>query len=268
MIIQYNLSYDNAGGFAEYMGANTNCVYRYNVSINDGWRVKWDGVSSQVDEPSMYTAKGETNGQRGAAVWFSNYYGCSDCDVGSTDNQVYNNTFYIGKHIDDGWEVDINSFIELEPLTDNNEIKNNIFYIEPGSSLSYLEDTGAGTGNVMQYNLYTNGGPDDTNSDIPYNNDLSQQEIYNSDPLFTNKGGLSANDYMINNGSLAINSGVEIPNNGGLDYEGNDITAFLPIDRGAFETSITETIYTINASVLNTGGTIFPNGEVEFQGGR
>ncbi|WP_338237277.1 right-handed parallel beta-helix repeat-containing protein [Persicobacter diffluens] len=38
VVIQKCLSRYNAGGFIEVLGLNYNCSYRYNVSINDGWR--------------------------------------------------------------------------------------------------------------------------------------------------------------------------------------------------------------------------------------
>ena len=40
VLVQYNLSAGNAGGFCEILGNNYNCAYRYNVSVNDGHRVK------------------------------------------------------------------------------------------------------------------------------------------------------------------------------------------------------------------------------------
>ncbi|WP_281613064.1 right-handed parallel beta-helix repeat-containing protein [Flammeovirga sp. SubArs3] len=41
--IQYNYMEDCEGGFVEILGGNVNSVYRYNVSVNDGWREnpKW-----------------------------------------------------------------------------------------------------------------------------------------------------------------------------------------------------------------------------------
>lgn len=38
VVIQNCLSRYNAGGFIEVLGQNYNCSYRFNVSINDGWR--------------------------------------------------------------------------------------------------------------------------------------------------------------------------------------------------------------------------------------
>ena len=44
VIIQYNYSYNNEGGFAEILGDNINCGYRYNISVNDGYREDPNGV--------------------------------------------------------------------------------------------------------------------------------------------------------------------------------------------------------------------------------
>ncbi len=38
VVIQYCLSRYNAGGFIEVLGLNSNCSYRFNISVNDGWR--------------------------------------------------------------------------------------------------------------------------------------------------------------------------------------------------------------------------------------
>ena len=38
VVFQYNYSYNNEGGFAEVLGDNINCGYRYNISVNDGYR--------------------------------------------------------------------------------------------------------------------------------------------------------------------------------------------------------------------------------------
>ncbi len=225
VIVQYNLSYDNAGGFAEFMGGNTFCIYRYNISINDGWRVKYD---SSNPLPEMYTAKGETNAQVGSSVWFSNYGGNAG-NLASTDNQVYNNTFYIGKHVDNGWEVDINAFIEFEDDSDDNEIKNNIFYVAGSSSITYSKEDNAGAGNVMDYNMYNSNYP--TVSYFQGANDISSGW-----PLFANVGGLDPDDYRLAPCSPAIDAGELIGGNGGEDYYGNLLTGNIPTDIGAHET--------------------------------
>ena len=37
-------SYNNEGGFAEILGDNINCGYRYNISVNDGYREDPNGI--------------------------------------------------------------------------------------------------------------------------------------------------------------------------------------------------------------------------------
>ena len=36
--IQYNFMKDCEGGFVEILGGNERAVYRFNISLNDGWR--------------------------------------------------------------------------------------------------------------------------------------------------------------------------------------------------------------------------------------
>ncbi|PQB04110.1 hypothetical protein BST85_03735 [Aureitalea marina] len=235
VIIQYNLSWDNAGGFAEYMGDNTNCIYRYNISINDGWRVKFDNTivpePTIATHPQMFTAKGERNGQPGSAVWFSNYFGPSLPDVGSFNNSVYNNTFFIGKHIEDTWEVDIDAHIEFENLTDNNEVKNNLFYVSGSSTISYVKEAGAGAGNIMDNNMYNKEAPTDAYF-------MGPNDIYppNGWPLLANAGGLDPADYKIAPSSPAIDMGVTMAGNGGIDYFGNSLPGAGSTDIGAHQT--------------------------------
>ena len=43
VVLQYNFSYHNEGGFVEILGDNIRCGYRYNISVNDGYREDPDG---------------------------------------------------------------------------------------------------------------------------------------------------------------------------------------------------------------------------------
>ena len=137
VIVQYNVSYDNAGGFAEFMGANTNCIYRYNVSINDGFRVKWSNGATLQSNPEMYTSSGQKNTQNGKIIWFSDFTGFDgQTKVGAKNNKVYNNTIYIGQDTNGD---DITSLIRFENDTDLNEVKNNIFYVESERILNFTK---------------------------------------------------------------------------------------------------------------------------------
>jgi hypothetical protein len=232
VIVQYNLSYDNAGGFAEFMGANTNCIYRYNVSINDGFRVKhsnpWNLDQGPFIEeaPEMFSPNGKRNTQAGKIIWLSDFTGFQgEARVGSKNNQVYNNTIYIGKDTNNN---PITSLISFENDTNFNEVKNNIFYVETGSTLNFNNAATAGNNNVFDYNIYSNGGSFNAFFD-------GVNDILNTDPLFVNKGGVLPDDYRLTVGSKAIDSGTLMNNNGGQDYWGNSLSSSLPTDIGAHE---------------------------------
>lgn len=95
--IQYNYMEDCEGGFVEILGGNKNSVYRFNVSINDGWRAnpKW--------KTSNHT------------IWLNNvvpkgkHY--------PTESYIYNNTIYIDQPY--ATSIDIKG--------ENSYIYNNIF---------------------------------------------------------------------------------------------------------------------------------------------
>lgn len=48
--VQYNYMEDCEGGFVEILHGNTNAVYRFNVSVNDGWRVNenWEDSNHTI----------------------------------------------------------------------------------------------------------------------------------------------------------------------------------------------------------------------------
>ncbi|MDG2280031.1 MAG: right-handed parallel beta-helix repeat-containing protein [Flavicella sp.] len=218
LIVQYNLSLDNEGGFAEYMGANTNCIYRYNVSINDGWRIK--GING--------------NTQWGKTIWFSDFTGFEDEPrVGSSNNHVYNNTIYV--------KSGMTARIVIGESVHDNTVKNNIFYVDgtilfEEEDLDWTDET-PGYDNLFDTNLwYGSGSYPNIANEIQFNN-TAQNEIFNQDPLLTNKGGFSADDYKILENSPIINTGLEIGNNGGYDYWQTLLSAYSPTDIGAHETT-------------------------------
>ncbi|MCB1121968.1 MAG: right-handed parallel beta-helix repeat-containing protein, partial [Verrucomicrobiae bacterium] len=79
VVVQYNLSIDNHGGFVEILGNNKNCSYRYNISVNDGWRN--EGELGALSE--------------GNTLWFSGYTGHNSPRIGPHNSYVYNNTVYV-----------------------------------------------------------------------------------------------------------------------------------------------------------------------------
>ena len=78
--VQYNYMEDCEGGFVEILGGNVNAVYRFNISVNDGWRVS-------------PTAK---EGTQGHTLWVSQYFGGTRKEP-SDNSYVYNNTVYLDK---------------------------------------------------------------------------------------------------------------------------------------------------------------------------
>ncbi len=187
IIIQYNFSANNAGGFCEILGNNYNCAYRYNISVNDGYRVK-----------------GKNGGfQEGKTLWLSGFVGKNKKRNGPFNSYIYNNTIYVSK--------DIVSKFAFDKASDGVLIMNNIFYIE-GESKSVLGDQykpdTKGVFNmkdiVFKNNLFLNA--KNWPIDIPIKDILP---IFGN-PKFKNNGGLRIQDYIPSNITLIQNKGHEI----------------------------------------------------------
>ena len=187
VVIQYNLSVNNAGGFCEILGNNYNCSYRYNVSINDGYRVK--GVDGAFQE--------------GKILWFSGYCGKNSKRKGPFNTYIYNNTIYVKK--------DIVAKIAVDKASSGILIANNIFYIEGESKLvkgdQYKPEEGGGTSIenvVFKNNIYLNKNnwPDDVL--------IRENEPEIGDPLFRNPGGMNTEDYIPSNILLIKNRGIKV----------------------------------------------------------
>ena len=188
IIVQYNLSRNNAGGFVEILGNNYNCSYRYNVSINDGHRVKGEG----------------NNFQQGKSFWLSGFAGNGKNRIGPFNSYIYNNTVFANK--------DIVSKIAVDKGSKGVFVANNIFYFEGETAMvlgdQYKPDPG-GNGTIenvfFENNLFLeNNWPKEvliqpTNSII-------------GDPLFQNLGGKNIVDYYPNNIDLIKDKGVRIKN--------------------------------------------------------
>lgn len=103
--IQYNYMEDCEGGFVEILGGNINSVYRYNVSVNDGWRAN----------PNWKTSN--------HTIWINNKIprGTHECD----SSYIYNNTIIM--------DSDESYATSLDMKGKNTYIFNNIFYVKTGS---------------------------------------------------------------------------------------------------------------------------------------
>jgi len=103
VVVQYNFSARNAGGFCEILGDNFNCAYRYNVSVDDGQRVKGrDGAF-----------------QEGKTFWLSGYAGAKQKPRGPFNTYFYNNTIFVG--------ADHEAKFAVAPTAEGVLVANNIF---------------------------------------------------------------------------------------------------------------------------------------------
>ena len=108
--IQYNYMQDCEGGFVEILGGNQRAVYRFNISVNDGWRVNPNWANSDH------------------TIWLNDKIG-GQSGHPSYDSYIYNNTVVINKSGNDAFDtaIDING--------QNTRIYNNIFYAVNGSGI-------------------------------------------------------------------------------------------------------------------------------------
>ena len=221
VVAQYNLSLDNEGGFIEILGNNFNCAYRYNISINDGFRVK----------------KANGADQEGKTLWLTGYVGKAK-KTGPVNTYIYNNTIYVKK--------DMHSCFSIGKTTDGILIANNIFHILGPTRNVYgdqderKEPAGAEVRNVIfKNNLYCRAGI------LPASLPIGDSSMIIGNAKFARPGGVNPEDYVPAAKALVQNKGIVIEKlpgdaiglNIGLaaphDFLGNPI-AGLP-DLGAIE---------------------------------
>lgn len=187
VIVQCNFSFHNAGGFCEILGNNHNCAYRYNVSVDDGYRIKGrDGAF-----------------QEGKIFWLSGYTGARSPRKGPFNIYFYNNTIYTSKNIA--------ANVSVAPTARGVLIANNIFCFQGRSeAVAGDQKRAAFQGHkpahniVFENNLYlrANTWPEDTK-----NQDRSPIV---GDPNFCRQGGDSIKDYIPRNTALIKDRGIVI----------------------------------------------------------
>ncbi len=174
-IYQYNYSEDTAGGFVEILGDCENSTFRYNVSVNDGFR-----------------------DHHGYSIWVSGYVGTGQSPVRSNNNFVYNNTVYMDKA---GYTPDISIWAE------NTYIYNNIFKVINGAQIGATGvdiDIANGSELVVSNNLFY--------GDIAtaFTN-LDTNKITGQDPQFVNEGSGDIDGYKLQATSPVIDNGAAFP---------------------------------------------------------
>ena len=222
VVVQYNLSLDNAGGFVEILGNDKNCCYRYNISINDGFRVKGENGAHQ----------------EGKVLWTSGFVGSKKKKHGPYNSYVYNNTVFV--------KEDIRTCFSFTRTTEGILVANNIFYIMGGTAdVSGDQDTQSEDMSrtiknaVFKNNLFQKAGI------LPESLIIKDIAPLLGNPGFANAGGIKPEDYIPGNKALVKDKGITIEKIPGdpvglkigleveTDFFGNSIQG--PPDLGAIE---------------------------------
>ena len=186
VVIQYNFSANNEGGFIEILGNAWNCAYRYNISVNDGWRKNDLNVQ---------------NNRIGKTIWLTGFVGARPKHIGPYYSYIYNNTIYV--------KSEIQAKVSVENCALGVLMANNIFYIEgdaiivPGDEYNPAKAECPAILNVhVKNNLFLHKGS--------WSPDYIQdsQPVY-GDPVFAKNGGLEIKDYIPSNKTL-VKQGIEI----------------------------------------------------------
>jgi Right handed beta helix region len=187
VVLQYNFSARNAGGFCEILGNNYNCAYRYNVSVNDGHRIKGENGAFQ----------------EGKIFWLSGYQGNQKPRKGPVNSYFYNNTIFV--------DSSITARVAIDGTSRGILIANNIFCIMGRSKTvlgdQYKADDGSSSlsGPVLfENNLWysANSWPSDAG--------IKDASPKMGIPLFKNPGGLRVEDYVPGNSELIKGTGIKI----------------------------------------------------------
>lgn len=169
--VQYNYMEDCEGGFVEILGGNINSVYRFNVSVNDGWRNNPNWKNSNHTLWINENAPGGT------------HY--------SDQNYIYNNTIYIDSNY--ATAIDLNG--------KNTHIYNNIFYAVNGANIGGKQVVikNNGTPLFMKNNLFF--------GTVAENFKKNDNQPITGDPHFHQSNSGNKYGYQLNVESHAINAG-------------------------------------------------------------
>ena len=167
VILQYNYSEDSEGGFVEILGKNINSVYRFNVSVNDGFR-----------------------DNHGNTLWVSDFAGTGN-RINSDENYIYNNSVFVNNNITP----------DILITGKNTYVYNNIF-VATGQAQIGQEVTvniDAGSELKMSNNLFFG------NISSAFKSHDSSPVF--GDPGYAFPGGNDVDSYKITEGSSAIGAG-------------------------------------------------------------
>ena len=172
VLLQYNYSEDSEGGFGEILGNNKYSTYRYNISVNDGFR-----------------------SYNGNTLWVSQY---PKDKPKSKYNYFYNNSVFIDKTLRG---TPLNTGIDIDGI--NTYVYNNAFYVANGASMGQrLLNITAGSGLDIDNNMYYGkvaSGFSGADSNAMFN-----------DPKYLKNGSLNAAAYRLISSSAALDKGTVV----------------------------------------------------------
>lgn len=169
--VQYNYMEDCEGGFVEILGGNVNSVYRFNVSVNDGWR----------DNPNWKNSN--------HTIWINEVVpsGSHQCEY----TYIYNNTVFVDRDYSTAIDIDAKHTF----------IYNNIFHAENGDiGGKQVVAKNNGTELFMQNNLFSG------NIDQRFQN--WDTNPVSGNPGFSAGGSSGKHSFQLASNSPAIDSGV------------------------------------------------------------
>jgi hypothetical protein len=212
ILVQYNFSYNNEGGFVQILGDNVNSGYRYNISVADGSRI--NGINGAVQNGRIFNVSG--------------YCGVnSPCE--SSGSFIYNNTVYVPSTI--------RPEVIFQSGSGETKFYNNLVYVEPGENSIFTSLASEGVQNDISHNLF-----------YPYGAFSLASGLTNNalflNPKLRGEGSSDASMYKLLSGSNAKYAGAIINtsinplgysnNNGGLDYFGNVVSDSIAPHIGAY----------------------------------
>ena len=178
--IQYNYMQDCEGGFVEILGGNQRAVYRFNISVNDGWRVNPNWANSDH------------------TIWLNDKIG-GQSGHPSYDSYIYNNTVVINKSGNDAFDT------AIDVSGQNTRIFNNIFYAVNGSGIGNQQGNYSDPNLMMTNNLFF--------GNIRNNFKTIDANRIEVNPIFYNEQSGDQYGFQIDASSQAIDAGAAYTGN-------------------------------------------------------
>ena len=227
VVIQKCISRYNAGGFIEILGLNHNCCYRYNVSINDGWRNLDDPAQAFWGEVGNEGCILTVNGHNGDKQFKGPYqtYIYNNTIVNTTNtpytnpfvfeiatsNQglvIMNNIFWIPEKCKSSWSM--HKWKDGKPYEAAKD-----FMIAYSQKSTSPDANGAYYANVRNMNSTEIDAMNIVMKNNIYQKDILPENYWDENPLFFNPGFIDVNGYeatdLIPTDSTVITRGMEIP---------------------------------------------------------